>query len=177
MAAEAAGDFVVIAEVVRAVGLRGEVKLYPLVNWHGPLLGTDFLCWESGEPVGIVTHRLAGNGVVVGFAGSENRDQAEALIGRQLGFRREHYLDPAFPRPASGLPFCYLGREVHLADGQRIGLVSEVRCYGSQLTLVLVRDGREVLIPAVEPILRSDPGLDGPLVVEPPEGLLDVAGD
>jgi hypothetical protein len=30
------------------------------------------------------------------------------------------------------------------------------------------------MIPAVEPILRSDDGLEGPLVVDLPEGLLDA---
>ena len=35
----------------------------------------------------------------------------------------------------------------------------------------------ETLIPALPPILRPDDGLDGVLVIDPPEGLLDVAGD
>jgi len=55
--------------------------------------------------------------------------------------------------------------------------VNEVRRYGHQDMLVLLVAGREVLIPALEPILRGDDGLEGPLIIDPPEGLLDVAGD
>ena len=32
----------------------------------------------------------------------------------------------------------------------------------------------EILIPAVAPILRPADGLDGDLVIDPPEGLLDA---
>ena len=40
--------FVGIGEVVKAVGLRGEVKLYPLLDFHAPLLGSAYLTWEDG---------------------------------------------------------------------------------------------------------------------------------
>jgi hypothetical protein len=33
------------------------------------------------------------------------------------------------------------------------------------------------MIPAVEPILKLEDKLSGPLIVDLPEGLLDVAGD
>jgi 16S rRNA processing protein RimM len=75
------------------------------------------------------------------------------------------------------LPFRFLGRPVDMTDGTTIGKVEEVRLYGAQFTLVLPFEGRQVLIPAVPPILRPDDALDGPLVIDPPEGLLDVAGD
>ena len=53
----------------------------------------------------------------------------------------------------------------------------EVRRCGPQHMLVVLDGVREILIPAVAPILRADAALSGPLVIDPPEGLLDVAGD
>ena len=166
--------FVPIADVVKAVGLRGEVKLYPLLDFHAPLLETPFLVWDDGSAVTLERARPTGGGVAVKPAGCDDRDQAERLVGRQLGFRRERYLEAGFPRPADGLPFRYEGRPVQLAGGEPVGTVQEVRRYAAQVLLVVEIEGREVMIPAVEPILASDEGLEGPLIVTPPEGLLDA---
>ncbi len=170
-------DFVPIAEVVKAVGLRGELKLFPLLDWHAPLLQSEFLVWDDGRAVAVIGSRLERRVAFVRVAGCDDRDQAEMQVGRRLGFRRESYQEPSFPRPPEGLPFRYLEREVRLVSGETVGWVEEVRRYVDQITLVIHREGREVLIPALAPILRPDVGLTGPLVIDPPEGLLDVAGD
>ncbi|MFH1842831.1 MAG: hypothetical protein ABIF77_06450 [bacterium] len=170
-------DFVIVAEVVKAVGLRGEVKLFPFIDWHPPLLDSEFLRWDDGNLLVCRKARAQGQAVVIGLEGCRDRNQAENLVGRQIGFLRTDYLDPTFPRPPAGLPFRYLHREVCSKSGARVGAVSEVRRYGNQYMLVLLVAGREVLIPAVEPILRENDGLEGPLIIDPPEGLLDVAGD
>jgi 16S rRNA processing protein RimM len=167
--------FVPIAEVVKAVGLKGEVKLYPLVDFHAPLLESRYLRWRDGAPVAFEHGRPSGGCVVAKFAGCDRREAAEAMVGRELGFDREDYLAEDFPRPPEGLPFRYLGRAVVTTAGEAVGTVEEVRRYAVQVLLVVMRKGCEVLIPAVAPILRPDAGLAGPLVVDPPAGLLDVA--
>jgi len=166
--------FVPIAEVVRVVGLRGEVKLYPLIDWYPPLLDTDFLIWENGDPLRIDRWRPSRNGAVIGVAGNERREDAEACVGMRIGFLRGRYRDAGFPRPESGLPFRFLGRPVVTVAGEAMGDVTEVRLYGAQFTLVIEREGGEILIPAVEPILAADSGCEGSLVIDPPEGLFDV---
>jgi 16S rRNA processing protein RimM len=169
--------FIVIGEMVKAVGLKGEVKLYPLLDFHEPLLDSRYLVWEDGGPVEIEWHRQAGSCEAVKVSGVVGRNAAEALVGRQLGFMSENYLEPDFPRPAGGLPFRYLGRQVTTVDGHEVGTVDEVRFTGSNYLLVIPDAravGREILIPAVEPILRPDEGLEDALVIDPPEGLLDV---
>ena len=167
-------DFVAIGEIVKAVGLKGEVKLYPLIDFHEPLLASGYLEWEEGAPVRLRGHRLAGGGYVLRLDGSNDRDEAERLVGRELGFRRERYLDPGFPRPPAGLAFRFLERRVVTVAGQVVGRVDEVRRLGGQLLLVVPSGEGQILIPAVPPILREDDGLEGDLVIDPPEGLLDV---
>jgi 16S rRNA processing protein RimM len=166
--------FVPIADVVKAVGLRGEVKLYPLLDFHAPLLATDFLRWDGGGVARFEKARPAKGGVAVKPEGCDTREQAEALIGCRLGFARSDYLDPAFPRPDDGLPFRYLGRTVEDGDGAVLGTINEVRRYAAQVLLVIEHEGREVMIPAVDPICEIDDALEGPVVVSLPEGLLDA---
>ncbi len=170
-------DWVVIAEVVKAVGLKGEVKLYHLIDFHAPLLESSFLRWSDGTALVVTRQRSVRGGTVIKLATVGDRNGAEALVGRELGFARESYRHADFPRPAGGLPFRYLDREVRTVGGDFVGTVTEVRRYGAQVILVVLRGGREVLIPAVAPILQPDDGLVGPLVIDPPEGLIDAAED
>ncbi len=129
--------FVSIGEIVKAVGLKGEVKLYPLLDFHEPLLDSGFLVWQDGTPARLKQHRPSGGCVAVWPEGSDSRDRAEKLVGRELGFLRASYLDPGFPRPGGGLPFRYLGRRVVSPAGEVIGTVDEVRLAGGQLLLVM----------------------------------------
>ncbi len=172
-----ADRFVPVAEAVKAVGLKGEVKLYPLLDWYDPLLEAGYLVWDDDTPVTATGFRYKGACPVVQIAGAGDRNAAEKLIGRQLGFIRDRYPDPDFPKPEGGLPFRYLDREVQLTDGEYVGSVVEVMLCGSQLLLVVRGQDREVLIPVVDAILRPDPGMEGALVIDPPKGLLDVAGN
>ena len=166
--------FIAIGEVVKAVGLRGEVKLYPLLDFFEPLLDSGFLVWEGGAAAEVGSYRPSGRTVVLRISGVTDRTGAEGLVGRSLGFDRDSYLQEDFPRPVRGLPFRYLNRQVETADGEIVGVVEEVRFTGSNHLLVVSAGDQVILIPALEPILRSDSGLDGNLVVDPPEGLLDV---
>ncbi len=166
--------FVAVAEIVRAVGLRGEVKLYPLLDWYEPLLDADVLVRGDGSALEIERWRAVSGGVVVRIAGISDRDEAESVVGERIGFLRGRYRDAGFPRPAGGLPFRYVGREVVTRTGEEVGVVDEVRLYGPQFTLVIPAQGGEILIPAVAPILVENDELEGPLVIDPPEGLLDA---
>lgn len=170
--------FVAIGEIVRAVGLRGELKLYPLLDFFEPLLATSFLVWDDGTPAEVTRHRVMSGGCWgLAVKGVGGRDGADRQVGRELGFLSASYGDPAFPKPRGGLPFRWLGREVVTAAGTRVGIVDEVRRIGAQHLLVIPDGAGEILIPALPPILRPEDDLDGQLVIDPPEGLLDVQRD
>jgi len=96
------------------------------------------------------------------------------MVGRELGFLRSSYSDDDFPIPRGGLAFRYLGREVKTTDGKSVGIVDEVRLAGGVHLLVIPDGESEILIPAVSPILEMNDSLEGDLIIDPPEGLLDV---
>jgi len=168
-------DFVSVGEIVKAIGLKGELKLYPLLDYFDELLDSPHIVWQDGTPAKILRHRQAGTCVAVTVDGVQGRNEAEAMVGRELGFQRSSYARDDFPVPPGGLAFRYVGRRVVTRDGTEVGIVDEVRLMGGAHMLVVPDGYREILIPAVEPILpRDDRALEGDLVIAPPEGLLDV---
>jgi 16S rRNA processing protein RimM len=169
--------FIVIGEIVKSIGLKGELKLYPLINYFEPLLDSPYLVWGDGTPADVERHRQAGSCEAVKIRNVSDRSASESLVGRKLGFMSDAYRETDFPRPAGGLPFRYLGREVATVGGETVGTVAEVRFTGAGFVLVIPdsREGaKEILVPAVAPILAMDDELEGTLVIDPPEGLLDV---
>jgi len=176
-AAASPNRFVLIGEVVKGIGLKGEVKLYPMLDFRQALLGCSYLQWRDGSVADIVSFRPAGQCLALKIRGVDNRDLADQMVGRELGFMSHHYLAADFPRPDGGLPFRWLDREVVTDAGEVLGIVSEVRLAGAGYVLVLpdpVDTAREIMIPALSPILQAEDDLCGSLVVDLPEGLLDV---
>jgi 16S rRNA processing protein RimM len=170
-------DFVSVGEIVKPIGLKGELKLYPLLDYFDELLDSPFVVWQDGSDARILHYRQAGSCVAISVAGVNDRNGADAMIGRELGFLRSSYGDEGFPKPAGGLAFRFLGREVVTTDGKTVGKVSEVRLAGGQHLLVIPDGQKDILIPAVSPILEPDDSLEGALTINPPEGLLDVNKD
>lgn len=163
-----------MGQVVKAIGLKGELKFYPFLDYFDELLDSPFVVWQDGSEAGIRRYRQAGSCVAVSVDGVHNRNAAEAMIGRELGFLRSSYDDVGFPRPEAGLAFRFLGREVRTTDGKSVGIVDEVRLAGGVHLLVIGEGDKAILIPAVSPILEMNDSLEGDLIIDPPEGLLDV---
>jgi len=173
----AENQFVVVGELVKAIGLKGEIKLYPLLNYFEGLLKSNYLVWADGSPAEISKHRQAGACRAIKVPEVYDRDGAEAMVGRKLGFMSHSYLAADFPKPEEGLPFRWLGRDVVTVAGEAVGVVDEVRVAGAGYMLVLAdreQAGNRLMIPALAPILQPEDGLSGTLIVDPPEGLFDV---
>ncbi len=168
-------EFVCVGEIVKAIGLKGELKLYPLLDYFDELLDSPYAVWRDGSEARVTSHRQAGSCVAVKVSGVGNRTQAEGLIGRELGFIRSSYAQPDFPIPPGGLAFRYLGRDVRTTDGTLVGKVDEVRLVAGRHLLVIPDGENQMLIPVVDPIcVVADDSLEGDLTIDPPEGLLDV---
>jgi 16S rRNA processing protein RimM len=169
--------FVVMAEVVRAVGLRGEIKLSLSGDFDETVLNSRFarLRGVGGEltEIRLERSRWKGATLVVKFEHIEGRAAAEATVGCSVGFREEDYDDPEFPRPSEPMPFVYDGLRVESTEGVFIGTVSEVLVLPASLVL-RVRDGeRESLIPVIPPVMRELDRQGGVVRIHLLEGLLD----
>jgi 16S rRNA processing protein RimM len=174
------GDEVVVARIGKPHGLRGEVTVQ---------LHTDDP--ESRFAVGstIATQAGAGTGVpraltirstrvhqgtwLLGFDEVSDRTDAESLRGTRL------VVDAADLTPSNDDDGWYedelRGLAVHTSDGARIGEVTRLEMGPAQDLLVVALDaGGDAYLPFVEAIVPEVDVEGGRVVVDPPEGLLEL---
>ncbi|MDQ1697426.1 MAG: rRNA processing protein RimM [Frankiaceae bacterium] len=165
----------VIGRVARAHGVAGEVSVdvrtdSPELRFaEGAHLDTDPP--ERG-PLTVVRTRWHSGRLLVAFESVHDRSTAEALRGTLL------VADSATSPPAGADEFWdhdLVGLEVVTVDGLQLGVVDEVlHPPGADLLAVRRTDGAEALIPFVRTIVPSVDISAGRIVVDPPEGLLEL---
>ena len=168
---------VIIGEITRMHGLRGEVRVTPLTDdpdrFHRL---AECVLWDASrderQTRRIATARHHGAAVVIRFAGCETADAAAALAGRFIAVPRADALPPP---PGRFYPWQLAGCRVVTEDGKEVGRVSGIEHTPAQdLWVVTDAGGAERLIPAVAEIV-TDVDLAGRrVVIRPPEGLLEL---
>ncbi len=165
-----------IGEVLRPYGLRGEVKVRPLTDRPRERFQKLDTCilWDADrdgrEPCRIASSRFDGETVFLRMDGVDSPEAARRLSGRLLAVPREDALPPA---EGSFYPWQLEGAVVETRDGRRVGRFVGVEPGAQELWLV--DDGtRRRLIPAVAEIVVEVSVADRRIVIDPPEGLLDL---
>ncbi len=102
----------------------------------------------------------------------QGRDQAEAWRGAEVLARERDLPEPdedeVSPEELIGLPV------VH-ANGTRVGTLADIQdVAGQELWFIHDDEGREILLPAVEEFVLDIDLDEGVIVIDPPEGLLEL---
>ena len=166
-------DLVALGKVVRSQGREGHLKLR--LYEKGP---TRFKCarvylsrGDEVEPYGIESLTVDRNATILKLAGVDTLDAADALAGREV-----LVAESDFPDPGEDVfyDFQVIGSRVRTRDGTEIGRVAAVLDAGGSLLLVVRRGDREVYVPFTEPICVSVDRGAREVVIDPPDGLLDL---
>ena len=166
---------VVVAEVRRPHGLRGEVVLTLLSDTpHRFEEGSELqLVYPNGEREKLVieSSRRHKDTVVVGFVGADNRDDAENLRGARLEVSR----DSVPPSPeGSYYYFELLGCVCRDWQAGDLGRVVEILEDGGGLILVVDDGQRQLMVPFVRAYLKRVDATAGTIEVDLPEGLVET---
>jgi 16S rRNA processing protein RimM len=173
----AAAPLVAVGEVLRPHGLRGEVRVRPLTDRPEERFGGPLECvlWDPAagqrRPCRITSCRFDGMGLLVRIEGVESPEAAAPLAGRLLAVSRERVLPTA---EGHFYPWQLEGARVVTADGRPVGVFAGVEPGTLQARWVVVDGAREWLIPAVPEIVREVSVEAQRIVIDPPEGLLDL---
>lgn len=174
-------SFFVVGHLSKPHGNKGDLLVWPLTDHpegtfaHGVVLrlGTGDADGPHPDlaPVRVEAARPFRKGYLVRFAGVDDRQQAEVLRGHYL-FTEADALEPL----ADGELFYHqlLGMEVVTLDGTSVGHITEV--YESSPADLLQVQGkdRQVMVPFLKHLVVEVDGESGRMVIDPPDGLLDL---
>ena len=140
-------DMIILGEIVRPHGVRGEVKLRSFTEDPCAIAAYGALVTDRGESVTLKNVRAAHDHVIARIEGVADRDAAERLKGRQLKASRAALpeLDDEDEAYAADL----VGLDVADQTGRRLGTVFAVQNYGAGDLLEISMDGAKgtVLLP------------------------------
>lgn len=168
---------VAVGEVLRPHGVQGDLRIRPLTDRpreRFEALGDCLLldpATDRTEPCRVISRRFEADTVLVRLAGVTSPEAARELQGRLLAVGR----DQAFA-PAEGqfYPWQLEGAVVETVDGRSVGHFVRVEGSPGQALWVVTDGTREHLVPAVPEIVREVSVAERRIVIDPPEGLLDL---
>ena len=166
---------VTVGRIGRPHGIRGAVVVgvrtdEPELRFaKGSRLDTDPA--DLG-PLVVAGSRWHSSELLVRFEGIDDRDAAADLRGTWL------LVDSATLAPSDD-PDEFrdgdlIGLAVRTVDGTAVGTVGDVLHSGQDVLVIKSPDGREIMVPFVLPLVPEVDVAAGYLVINPPEGLLDL---
>jgi 16S rRNA processing protein RimM len=169
-------SLVIIAHATRTRGLKGEVVADLLTDFPERFAGLSRLIAvpPSGEPwlIELEHHWFQKGRVILKFAGFDTIETATALVGHDFAVPE----DESVPLTEDEYYDWQLeGCKVEVVTGTAVGTVTSVmRTGGVHLLVVTGANGKECLIPMAGSIVVSIDTKAQRIVIDPPEGLLEL---
>jgi 16S rRNA processing protein RimM len=168
-------DFVLVGRIARAHGIRGQVIVNPDTDFVETRFqpGSVLHVQRGGtvQPLRVTTMRVHKGRPIVGLEGIETMNEAEELAGLELRVPASEL--EALP-PGMYYRHDLVGCRVETTGGEVVGDVTAVEGDMGSSRLVLRSASGEVLVPLVQAICVDIDTAARRIVIDPPEGLLDV---
>ena len=168
-------EMAVVGRIARAHGNRGQVIVDPETDFpqerFKPGSVLHIRRHHDVEPLTVAGVRFHRGRPILSLAGVDTMDAAEALAGAELRIETSALQ----PLPVGSFyRHDLVGCMVQTTGGDQIGEVVGVEGEGSGSRLIVRKGSAEVLIPLAEEICARVDIAGRTIVVEPPEGLLDL---
>ena len=167
-------DFLTVGTIVRTVGLKGEVKVYPSTHFRDSRFSKGshvFLLDENKnivEDLLIVKHSKNGDCDNLVFEGFDTIEKVEKFVHQDLFVKK----DISFLKKGEFFYSDLVGMEVYFDNDSLIGKVEKIEEYTSYPTLRIKHSPKDVLIPFVKAFIKSVSLEEKKIVVNYIEGLL-----
>ena len=166
---------VTVGRIGRPHGIRGDVVVgvrtdEPELRFaRGSRLDTDPA--EVG-PLTVAGTKWHSGELLVRFAGVTDRDAAAELRGTWLTVDSATIAPPDDPDEFRDTDL--IGLSVRTVDGAPVGTVDDVLHSGQDVLVIKAAGGREIMVPFVKALVPEVDVAAGALVIDPPEGLLNL---
>jgi len=168
-------EAILVGRIGRTHGIRGDVFVNPETDFPDERFhtGAELFVQRGGqiEALTVTTARFHKERPVIGLDGVETMTDAEKLAGLELRVPVERLA--ALP---SGTFYRHdlIGCRVETRAGRCVGVVADVEGTIGGSRLVIDGEAGEVLVPLVAPICTDVDPAAKRIVIDPPEGLIEV---
>lgn len=163
--------FLVIGKILKAHGVRGEVKVLPQTDLPERFtwLKEVYVGEQDPQLIAVEGVRFHKNWVLLKLVGYDYRDQIDVLKGELLLVPRED----AIPLE-DGEYFLYqlIGLAVYTDEGQHLGELKDVIVTGANNVFVVGGGGKDILLPDTKEVVTEIDFDNGRLTVHLLPGLL-----
>ncbi len=164
-----------VGRIVRTHGVRGALKVHPYgETLAGKTPGFVIYVNRPGSELRISltisSLRPQGRHLVIHFDEITTMDDAQALVGCDLLLPED-----SLPSTQEGeyYHFQLLGLSVVTVGGKGLGILHSIIETPAHDVYVVEREGKQVLVPAVEEVVLEVDLVKGEIIVDPPRGLID----
>jgi 16S rRNA processing protein RimM len=166
-------DLVVVGRIGKPQGVKGEVTVEVRTDDPDDRFADGAVLSTETGTLTVESSRYQGKYLVVAFEGVHDRNAAEALRDTLLHVDRSQL--PELEDDDEFYDTQLVGLSAVLADGSPLGTVDDVlHLPGGDVLSVRREAGADVLVPFVKEIVPTIDLDAGRVVVDPPEGLLDL---
>jgi len=167
-----APEYITIGLIMSAVGLKGEIRIHPATDFPEARFKPGATVYIDATAHTVAAARAHKGQMVIKLESVTDRPQAAALSGQRLEIHRSQIETS----PDDGYYYYQLeGLEVWTVDGQRLGTITQILPTGSNDNFVVRDDaGAEILIPAIDDVVRAVDLDAGHVTIQPLPGLLEL---
>lgn len=142
-------DRIVIGEILKPQGIKGELKVKPLTD-DADRFGELREVYIGGELKKVLAVRIAPDFVYIALSGIPDRNAAELYRGKMLEVDRE---DAVELEEGQYFIVDVVGCEVFDDSGVKIGEVADIRQAARDIYTVRTPDGRDVMFPLLKDLV------------------------
>ncbi|RMG73627.1 MAG: 16S rRNA processing protein RimM [Nitrospirae bacterium] len=163
---------VVIGKILSSWGIKGEAKVLPLTFSNERFAEIESVYFYEGQDFKRLTiehFRVSGKYVILKFRELSTPEEVTRLKGKELFIEKEK--SPPLPE---GVYYHYqiLGLKVYTEQGLYLGEITNIIETGSNDVYVVTGE-REVLIPAIDEVVKEIDLKKKRMTIHPMKGLLD----
>ena len=162
-------EFLIVGYILAPWGIRGEVKVEVVTDFPERFAPRKIV-YLNTRPLEIESCHPHKQHLVVKLATIDSVEDAEKLREQDLTIPRSEL----YPLPEGQYyTFQIIGLKVVTTEGKLLGRITEIMTTGSNDVYIVEGKRGEILIPAIEDVVKSIDLEKGKMVIEAIEGLLD----
>ena len=161
-------EFIVIGEIIAPSGAKGKLKVRVVTDFPQRFAPSSKI-YINQQPMIIDSTEWHKGKAIIKLNTIDSIEDAQKLRGQSI----EIHHSQAYPLPEGQYyHFQLIGLEVWTTQGELLGTISEILTAESNDNYVVSGAKGEILIPAIEDVIKSVDLDKGCIVIEPIEGLL-----